>query len=159
MSDQEKLSPEVEREIEEARIDPSQWPRWEREIAALRAQVETLKRERDEALELAGKAEAKVASLLTDKELLDQIDVLRAQVETLTERLDQFDAYGMPNVTTALDRINAAEAREREALAEVERLKTELEKCGKACVELGGDAEKAEADLAALREGDSLPKP
>jgi len=34
-----------------------------------------------------------------------------AERDRLQEKLDQFDAHGMPNVASALDRVNAAEAR------------------------------------------------
>ena len=48
----------------------------------------------------------------------DCVDEMNRKVDRLRERLDQFEAYGFPNVAAALDRVNAAESRlaaEREA--------------------------------------------
>jgi len=52
------------------------------------------------------------------------LDRVIEEAERYRERLDQFDAHGFPNVASALDRVNAAEARAaaREALAVLTRL-------------------------------------
>lgn len=41
----------------------------------------------------------------------DALDRVIEEAERYRERLDQFDAHGFPNVASALDRVNAAEAR------------------------------------------------
>ena len=46
---------------------------------------------------------------------------VRAERDRLRERLDQFDAYGFPNVSVALDRVSAAEARCAELEAQKNR--------------------------------------
>jgi hypothetical protein len=74
------------------------------------------------------------------------------EAEDLCERLDQFDAYGMPNVATALDRIAAAEsrlARAEEALREIaERAPEPERRLARAALAGGGSAEREkEGDL------------
>lgn len=77
--------------------------------AALRAalareteRAEKAERERDE---------ARGVQIGMLKRTADRAERAESERDRLRERLDQFEAYGIPNVAAALDRIDAAESR------------------------------------------------
>ena len=80
----------------------------------------------------------------------DCVDEMNRKVDRLRERLDQFEAYGMPNVAAALDRIAAAEGERDDARREATNYQTNAEHWASEYVREHRRAAAAEARLAAL---------
>lgn len=75
----------------------------------------------------------------------DCIEDVNKRYDRLRERLDQFDAYGMPNVAAALDRIESVESALAEAVG-VLRFEARCPACGETDCDLHHVLGLAEAD-------------